>query len=301
MHPARALVLTLRPHQWVKNAFVAAPLVFGRRADEPEAVLLGAGAVAAFCALSSAVYALNDVLDVEKDRAHPVKRNRPIARGALSVRAALVAAGVLALAGLGGATAIAPAFGLVAAGYLVLNLAYSLRLKEVAFLDVAAISGGFLLRVLGGAYAVDVDATPWLLACTGLLAAFLGFGKRAHELEQARAALKVDGDAALGRTRAVLERYDPGHLRAALWVLGLATMMAYAFYTRAEHTVAFFRTERMVWTLPFCVIGISRFLVLVTRRPHGDSPTEEMLRDVPFMANLALWAGVVLAIIYWAP
>ncbi|MSP15587.1 MAG: decaprenyl-phosphate phosphoribosyltransferase [Myxococcales bacterium] len=289
---ARALLVAARPRQWVKNLFVAAPLVFARKATDPSLALEAICAVAAFCALSSAVYLVNDVVDVEKDRAHPVKRHRPIPAGQLTTRAALTAAALLALLALTAATLLTPAFGLVAAGYLALNLAYSLRIKAIPFLDVGSIALGFILRVLGGALAIGVPHTPWLLACTGLLAAFLGLGKRAHELAQARAA-----DGPLGPTRTALERYHPRVLRGALLGVGAATAIAYLAYTQAEHTVTFFGTTGLIFTVPCCFAGIARFLVLVDR-PRGESPTEEMLRDWPFMANLALFAAVVLVVIY---
>lgn len=287
----RALVKTLRPHQWVKNLFVAAPLVFAKRLTDGHALAVTIGAVVTFSALSGAIYALNDVLDIDKDRAHPAKRHRPVASGTLSLRAALTAALVLALLALGAAAILAIPFFLVAAAYLVLNLLYSLCLKRIAFLDVASIAAGFLLRVLGGAYAIAVAPSGWLLACTGLLAAFLGFGKRAHEL------LQLTSGA--GKARPVLEQYNLDHLRLALYALGGATSVAYVFYTRSAHTVSFFGTEQMIFTSPFCVVGIARFLYLVMRRPEGDSPTDEMLRDGLFMANLALWGATVLAIIYF--
>lgn len=289
---ARALFTTLRPHQWVKNLFVLAPLVFAKTLGEPTAALRAALAALAFCALSGAVYALNDVLDVERDRAHPIKRRRPVPSGAISTRAALAWSAILAAGALAGSLLLAPRLALVAAGYLGLNLAYSLKLKQIAFVDVATIAVGFLLRVLAGAAAIPVPASGWLLLCTGLVAAFLGFGKRAHELGQ----MMSGGD--VGRTRAVLEQYRREHLRAVLVVLAAATIVAYAAYTQASHTVEFFGTRHLVWTVPFCVAGIARFHWLVTRRAHGDSPTEAMLRDLPFMANLVLWGLVVLAIIY---
>ena len=296
MRSARALLRTLRPHQWVKNLFVAAPLVFAKKLTSPSTALAALAAVLAFCALSGAVYAVNDVLDAPKDRLHPSKRNRPVAAGALSARAAVTAAAILAVLALAGAALLQPGFAAVAAGYLALNLVYSLWLKRVAFVDVTALAACFLLRVLGGAYAIQVFPSPWLLACTALLAAFLGFGKRAHELAQATAASASGG---LGSTRAVLSQYRPGHLRVALYVLGAATSIAYALYTRAAHTVAFFGTGRMLWTVPFCVVGIARFLYLAMRKEGADSPTEEMLRDWPFMTNLGLWGLAVLAIIYY--
>jgi decaprenyl-phosphate phosphoribosyltransferase len=297
MGTLRALAKTLRPHQWVKNLFVAAPLVFAKKLTDVPVALTALAAVAAFCALSGAVYALNDVLDVDKDRAHPTKRKRPIASGRLSARLALGVGAVLAVGALAGATLLSPSFGIVAGGYLTLNLLYSLRIKDIVFLDVLAIAAGFLLRVLGGAFAIDVPASPWLLACTGLLAAFLGFGKRAHELRQATSG--AADSPRLGETRKVLLSYRPDHLRLALYVLGAATTAAYAVYTRSAHTVSFFGTGNMIWTAPFCLAGILRFMRLVTRPGRTDSPTEEMLRDVPFMLNLGLWGAAVLAIIYF--
>jgi len=310
MRKVRGILKTLRPHQWVKNLFVAAPIVFGKKLSDPRAVTLALLAVAAFCALSSAMYALNDVLDIDKDRAHPIKKNRPIAAGILSPRFAAVMAAVLAAAALAGAVLIDSRFGAVAAGYFLLNVFYSLHIKEIPFLDVMTIAAGFLLRVLGGSFAVDVPPSPWLLACTGLLAAFLGFGKRAHELGVAMAGARGNGNGngngngdgsghAVGATRRVLQRYRMSDLRAALWLLGVSTTVAYIFYTLSPHTIRFFGTDRMLWTAPFCAFGIARFLILVTRRARGDSPTEAMLKDWPFMANLALWGGAVLAIIYF--
>jgi decaprenyl-phosphate phosphoribosyltransferase len=292
MSPARGLVQTLRPHQWVKNLFVAAPLVFAKQLTDTSMVLRAAAAVAAFCLLSGAVYALNDVLDVEKDRAHPTKRNRPVASGAISSRFALSAAAVLATLALGGAAALGWQFAAVAAGYLVINLLYSLQTKHWAYLDVVSVSVGFLLRVLGGAYALPVPASPWLLVCTLLLAAFLGFGKRAHELAQAQ------GDGEVGKTRRVLQHYRLEHIRTAMMALGVGTTAAYVFYTQAPHTVTFFGTRNMIFTAPFCALGMFRFLLLANRRT-GESPTEEMLRDGLFMLNLVLWGAAVLAIIYY--
>lgn len=291
-----ALIKTLRPHQWVKNLFVAAPLVFAKRLTDVDAALTTALAVAAFCVLSGAVYAINDIFDAEKDRAHPTKRRRPIASGALPVRVAVAAAVVLAAAGLTTAFVIDWTFGAVAAAYFVQNLAYSFQIKHIAWLDVAAIALGFLLRVLGGSYAIDVVPSWWLLACTGLLAAFVGFGKRAHELVQATSA--VDSGKKVGETRRVLESYRIEHLNVALHALGALTTVAYALYTQSAHTVTFFGTRWMILTLPFCAFGIWRFMRLVLAKA-GDGPTEAMLRDWVFMLNLALFGASVLAIIYF--
>lgn len=288
-----ALLEAARPKQWVKNLFVAAPLVFSKRLTDGSDVLRGLAAVSIFCALSSAVYLWNDVVDIERDRAHPRKRHRPIAAGRLPESSARAAAASFAALALAAGIGLGFGFVLAAAAYLLLNVAYSLYLKRVVYLDVLALSGGFLLRVVAGAQAIRVEASPYLLVCTGLLACFLGFGKRAHELASA-------GTRA-GEQRPALLGYRPEPLRYALLATGAATFVAYIFYCLAPHTVAFFHTNRMVWTAPFALLGLGRFLQIVSRAPHADSPTDEMLRDAPFTINLFLWAATILAIIYFHP
>jgi decaprenyl-phosphate phosphoribosyltransferase len=287
----RALVEACRPRQWVKNLlFVAAPLVFAKRLNDPHTALRALAAVAIFCALSSAVYLWNDLVDVDKDRAHPLKKNRPIASGRLSMSSARIASATLAAGGLALASLIDWRFAGCALAYLVNNVAYSLWLKHVVYLDVLSIAAGFLLRVAAGAFAVDVQASGYLFLCTGLLASYLGFGKRAHELALA-------GERA-AQQRAVLEHYRPTVLRAALYLTGAASFAAYVMYTRAEHTVRFFGTTHMLWTAPFVALGLLRFFVLV-QRPRGESPTEEILKDAPFVLNLLAYGAAITFIIYY--
>ncbi len=289
----RAAVVTLRPHQWVKNLFVAAPLVFAKHLGDEGYLLRAALAVVAFCMLSGAVYAFNDVRDVEADRAHPRKRSRPIAAGALSERAGIGLAIGLAVAALALAAALSPATAAWAAGYLAINVAYSLALKHVAFVDVLIIAAGFIARVAAGGAAIAVTPSPWLLLCTGLLATFLGLGKRAHELTLAHR----DGRDATA-TRAALAGYRLGVVRVAMVVLGLATGVAYLLYTVDHHTVGFFGTDQLPWSAPFCLLGLGRFAWLTLGRPGKDSPTDAMLRDPPFLLNLAAWAVTILVIVY---
>lgn len=295
MKTARAILVTLRPAQWVKNLFVAAPLVFSKHLFDAGYALRSLAAVAAFCALSGAVYALNDLRDATDDRAHPLKRHRPIAAGELSENAALVTAAVLALAGLAASLALSPWLAAVAGAYLVINLGYSFGLKRIAFVDVLLIAAGFLLRVVGGALAIDVEVSPWLVACTGLLACMLGFGKRAHELLLAG---KHDRDPTA--TRASLAGYDLRVLRVVMLMLAAATAVCYALYTEDDRTVQFFGTRNLIFTLPSAVLGIARFLQLALWRPRLHSPTDAVLRDWPFLLNLAVWAAAVVFIIYGA-
>jgi decaprenyl-phosphate phosphoribosyltransferase len=286
-----AILKSVRPHQWVKNLFVAAPVVFARRAGDPQAILHAAAAFACFCLLSSAVYQLNDLVDIEKDRAHPLKRRRPIASGALPVPAARVLAGGLTLGALLIALPLGAAFVGIAFGYLGLNIAYSLWLKKVAFVDVGSICLGFVLRVLGGAFAVPVPPSRWLLVCTLVLSALLAFGKRAHELHR--------GGDSPHEHREVLGDYSPRVLSALLAVFGLATVVTYFFWARSRHASLLFGTERLVLTVPFVGLAVYRFVRIVGR--HTDeSPTDAMLHDIPFVANLGLYAAAVLGILYFA-
>ncbi len=285
------LLRTMRPRHWAKNLAVGTPVLFAQKLTDGQAALRAAAAVGVFCLLSSAVYLWNDVVDREKDRAHPKKRLRPIAAGKLSVRAALVAAVVLATIGLGLAIRLGLGFFAAAAAYAVLNVFYSSVLKRIAYLDVVVIAVGFLLRVTAGALAVRVVASPWLLVCTGLGACFLGFGKRAHE-----AGLQTSNEA---RPSLAAYRASRSPLRLALWGTGLATVGAYLAYTLAEHTRTFFHTNHMVWTSPLVLIGLARFATLVDR-PGAESPTDEMLRDPVAIATFVAWAAAVVGIIYWS-
>ncbi|HEU0034147.1 MAG TPA: UbiA prenyltransferase family protein [Kofleriaceae bacterium] len=288
-----ALVKTLRPQQWVKNLlFVAAPLVFSRHLTDHVYALRTALAVLAFCALSGAVYAFNDVRDVAADRAHPLKRHRPIAAGQLSERAAMISAGVLAVGALAGCAALDWRLAALAGAYLVQNVAYSVKLKQIAFLDVALITSGFLLRVLGGAVAIDVPASEWLLICTALLAAFLGLGKRAHELAWATRAGEVS------TTRAALAGYRIEVVRLAMYALAVVTVIAYVAYTIDSRTVHFFGTDRLAYSSPFVALGIVRYLYIALWKPKDESPTEAMLKDPWFLLDSLAAAITVLYIIY---
>jgi decaprenyl-phosphate phosphoribosyltransferase len=285
-----ALVKTLRPRQWVKNLFVAAPLFFALRLFDVQAVLRTGIAVALFCLISGCVYVLNDIVDAPVDRKHPQKRHRPIASGRLPVGVARTFLVVAVPACVAAAVLLSPYYAAVLASYFALNIAYSFKLKTIAYLDVLSIAIFFILRVLAGAFAIDVPASEWLLACTFLLAMFLGFGKRAHELAQS-----PDAE----QQRAALAGYSMPHLRAILYTLAALVVVVYALYTRSAHTIALFGTDALLWTVPFPLIGILRFSHLATTRHDAESPTEEMLRDPLFMTNLALYVLVTGAILYF--
>jgi 4-hydroxybenzoate polyprenyltransferase len=293
MIPARALLVSLRPHQWTKNLVVLAALVFSKHLFDRDAALRATIAFAIFCALSGAAYLLNDLTDLDQDRLHPRKRLRPLASGALSVRAAWRAAIVLFLLGLGGAALLGSAFALVALAYVGLNLAYSFGLKHAVILDVLAISIGFVLRAVAGALAIDVVFSDWLLVCTILLALFLSLAKRRHEL--------VTLDATAAGHRRILAEYSPYLLDQMISVVTASCLTAYAFYTMAPKTLEKYQTDRLALTIPFVLYGIFRYLYLVHRREEGGSPTDLLVTDRPLLVAVALWAVTVALIVYSAP
>ena len=289
----RGLLRTMRPHQWVKNLFVLAPVIWWMFADQrwaPTKVVLALAGFLCFSLLACAVYVLNDLVDVEADRGHPVKRHRPIASDQVSTRAARVAMAVLAIVALAGAWALGPFFLATLAGYLVNNIAYSFGLKRVAYLDVLSIAVGFELRVFAGGFAAQVEPSYYLLVVTFLLALFLGLGKRMHELVQQEAS----GSAV---SRKVLERYNKTVVTVLLTVTGVATVATYVVYTLDPHTRTQFGTDLLVISSAFTLFGVLRFVHLVRNRPDAESPTEEMLKDIPFLANLVLWGVAIVVII----
>jgi decaprenyl-phosphate phosphoribosyltransferase len=284
------IVRTVRPHQWVKNVFVLAPVVFAKEIFDAQLLENATSAFFVFCLLAGAVYAMNDLADIEADRVHPVKKYRPIASGRVPPSAARVLAGALVVGSLSWAYQLQPTFALVAAIYFAQNVAYSFKLKHVAYLDVGFIAAGFVLRVMGGGYATRTAVSMYLLLCTALLALFLGFGKRRHELSAA------SGKASL--QRAALEQYSKRGLDVALAVTGLATIATYVVYTLDPRTEAFFRTRYLWVSSLFVVLGVGRFLQLVKSRPKSESPTQEMLRDGPFVAVVLLWVVLVMIVVY---
>jgi decaprenyl-phosphate phosphoribosyltransferase len=299
----RGLIKTIRPHQWVKNLFVLAPMFFHKDVfvtgpgGVPALNLLVTGralvATFVFCLLAGAVYTINDLVDVEADKIHPVKRKRPIPSGEVPLPVARGMAVGLVLISLTVALKVDLRFAAVALVYFLENLAYSFKLKKVAFLDVGLISFGFVLRVLAGGYATNTPKISfYMIACTALLALFLGFGKRRHELEGEHA----------GKQRAALEAYTKTSLNVALGITGTATAVTYIAYTLDPATREFFNSDSLWMTAPFTLFGIGRFLMLVSgkagRGKRAESPTQEMLSDVPFVLNLVLWVVVVVAVVY---
>jgi len=272
--------------------FVLAPATFAGGLTEPETVAASVVAALAFCAAASAVYLFNDLVDRERDRRHPRKKLRPVASGALGVVPASVAAAILALVACGAAWTLNGQTTLLVFVYLAVNLLYTVWLKEIVILDVMVLSSGYVIRVLAGAAAVGAAVSAWLILCTVFLALFMGFSKRRHEL-----VLLTDE---AGEQRAVLTHYSPTFLDQMMNVVTASTLLSYALYTTADETVARFGAYSLVWTVPFVLFGIFRYLYLIhqAENPKQRNPTELLLFDVPFLVNIGLYSLTVLLILY---
>jgi 4-hydroxybenzoate polyprenyltransferase len=284
------LLSAMRPRQWAKNVFVLAPLVFARQLDDPRVLGRALLAFAAFSLLASAVYLFNDIRDREEDSHHPRKRQRPIASGRLPVPVAAVAAALLAAASLAIGMTLGGDFVAILVAYLVANLGYSLGLKRVVILDVMVLSVGFVLRVMAGGVAVSVEVSAWLILCTSFLALFLAFSKRRHEL------MLLADDAS--EQRQVLSHYSPAFLDQMINVVTAGTVVAYAVYAISPETVEKFDTRDLIFTMPFVLFGIFRYLYLIYQQPSERNPTEAILGDRPFLINILLWVASVVWVIY---
>jgi len=285
----RDFIVLIRPRQWVKNGFVLAPLLFSGKAGNPGAVADAIGAFACFCMLASGIYCWNDVVDYNADRAHPTKRNRPIAAGLVSRTAGIVLGSVFVVISLVLGFVIAPKLGLVLAIYAGLNVAYSSWLKHLVLVDVFAIAAFFVLRLLAGVTAIDVHASVWLLLCGGLLSLYLGFAKRRHEL-----ALLAAGSSA---QRAVLLHYDAATLDQISGILLSVTIVSYIMYTISSSTAAAVGSEALSYSTIFVLYGCFRYLIL-TRRDHGGDPAATLLTDRGLIIDVALWIAYCAWIVY---
>jgi len=279
----------LRPHHWVKSGFVFVGLLFAHAWGDPALLLRVLLAAAAFALAASAVYVGNDLADRERDRQHPQKRLRPLACGAVSVTAALWLAGACLLAGVLLAYAAGEAVLLIVLLYVALNVAYSLGLKHVVLLDVFIISAGFMLRILAGTLGVGIAPSHWLLLCGLLLTLFLGFAKRRAELN----ALAGHG----GSHRRVLDDYDPLLLDKLITICAAGAIVSYSLYTVSAETLAMHGTTNLIYTVPFVIYGIFRYLFLLHRRGGGGDPAAALFRDRHLLAAFAAWLLSVVALL----
>lgn len=283
------MLRSLRPVQWLKNGFVLAPLVFSGQWTDADSVGLSLLAAAAFCAAASATYIVNDLLDREADRAHPTKCRRPIASGEVGPARAVVMVLALLAVVVVGAPVLGRSFVVVLGAYLGLTLLYSVVLKQAVFVDVLVVAAGFVLRVVGGAFAIDVPISRWILLCAYLLALYLALGKRRSELV-------LLGEKA-GDHRHVLGHYSLALVDQAIPVVLGATILAYALYTVAPDTVAKVGSEGLMVTIPIVLYGLFRYLYLLHHLELGGSPARALLADRPLFASVLLWMIVAAAVI----
>jgi 4-hydroxybenzoate polyprenyltransferase len=285
----------MRPKQWTKQVFVFAALVFDRKLTNPTALLHTVITAIFFCLISSTVYIINDLVDIERDRQHPTKRYRPLPAGELNPIVAMIFAVLIPLVCIPAALFFNLAMGLVLLAYLVLQLFYSFFLKDVVILDVMTIAAGFVLRVVAGVVVIDVERfSPWMYVCMTLLALFLGFGKRRHELFTLR------GDA--NNHRASLEYYSLELIDQMSVVVISAAIMAYSLYTfSAPNLPRLDGQPLMMLTIPFVLYGIFRYQYLIHVKKEGGTPEEIVLKDIPLIADLLLYAITVVILMYGFP
>lgn len=289
--PIRSAFRLIRPKQWVKNGFVFAPLIFARELFEPALVLLAFRAFGAFCLTASTVYIINDIADAEADRAHPVKRHRPIASGAITVAQAGVIGVLLFALTLVVAQGMDIRFLILLGTYFGMNIAYSFRLRNVLLLDVFIIAAGFMLRVVGGAYAIGVAVSSWIVLCSLFISLFLGFAKRRGELVQWQ---EAGGEG----KRKTLSLYRVDLLDQLLTIAAAGTVISYALYTVAPRTVQVFGTDRLIYTTVFVIYGVFRYLYLIHTSSSVENPTNAVTSDVPILVTAVLWIAACTFIIY---
>jgi 4-hydroxybenzoate polyprenyltransferase len=298
----QALIKTMRPRQWTKNVFVLAALIFDRQLPNPiifftehrvtniTPALHTLAGLFLFCLLSSSVYIINDIMDVESDRKHPTKKNRPIASRQLSISAAIIAAILLVGITLPLAYLLSPGFFYIALLYFITNLAYSNWLKHIPLIDVLILASGFVLRVAAGVTLIRVERfSPWLYVVTTLFALYLGFGKR-------RAELTLLGNEAYSH-RKVLEGYTIPFLDQLITIVSGTTIVSYSLYTFSAPNLP--QNHSMMLTIPFVLYGIFRYLYLISIKKEGGAPEEIALKDRPLQITVLLYGISVLIIFYF--
>lgn len=281
---------SMRPQQWIKNFFIFAALIFSQNFLNLPLLLKTVVGFVAFCILSSSLYILNDLQDFEEDRHHPLKSRRPIASGRLKRSTAIAAFVILSLFGFLISFILNFYFFVAALIYYLIQVAYSIRLKHVVILDVFIIAAGFLIRVVAGGLVIEVEISRWLLICTALLALFLSMSKRRHEL-------CLLEEKAINH-RSILKEYNPYLLDQMIGVVTASIVVAYSLYTVSEETVVKFGTTNLIFTGPFVLYGIFRYLYLVHQRAEGGSPEILIIKDKPLLIDIFLWIVSVILILY---
>ena len=284
-----ALIKSMRPRQWPKNVFVFVPLFFDRKLTDPESLLRTLGAFVFFCLMSSAVYMMNDLVDMEKDRQHPAKKYRPLPAGELIPTVAVIAAVVFALVSLVGGYLLSPILALILLIYLALQIAYTWWLKNVVLVDVLVVASGFILRIGAGVAVIEVERfSPWLYVFSGFLALFLVLGKRRHELV-------LLGDEGASH-RSILSEYNIDLIDRMLGIVTTGAVVAYSLYTFLAEGLP--PNHAMMLTIPFVLYAIFRWLYLIHVRHEGGAPEDIVLRDRPLQIDIMLWGIVVFIALY---
>jgi 4-hydroxybenzoate polyprenyltransferase len=285
------LISVARPTQWLKNGIVLAALVFAGELSDMLKLEQALLAMVLFCLLSSAVYTFNDLIDRDKDRLHPAKKDRPLASGRLSAGSAVGFGLVLAAIGLAGAWTLNWYFFIAAICFVLFNLIYSLFLKDIVILDAMSVGISFVLRAYAGALAIDVPASKWMLINTLLLALFLSFGKRRHEM-----ILLEEGATA---HRKILSHYSPYLLDQCIGVTTASVVVMYILYSFSTEVMDKLGTHNLFLTIPFVIYGVFRYLYLIHKQAEGGSPTRVLITDRPILLTVSLWLLTVLIILYW--
>jgi len=283
------LLRLMRPHQWVKNAFVFIGLLFGHAWHDPQLVVQAVIAFGAFCMMSSAIYTVNDIVDVEQDKQHPKKCKRPLASGAVSISAAAMLALLLGALGLVLAYAASPIVLAILAGYALMNIAYSLRLKHVVILDVFIIATGFMLRILAGTLGIGIAPSQWLLLCGLMVTLFLGFTKRRAEI------FALNDDKA--NHRKVLEHYSPVLLDKMIGITASGLIMSYSLYTMNPDTIRIHGTANLIYTVPFVMYGVFRYIYLLHHQNRGGDTAHDLVRDPHLFIVVGAWLVATLLLI----
>ena len=284
------VLLSMRPEQWIKNFFVFTALLFSKNLLNPSKGIEAIIGFTIFCMITGCAYMINDLVDLEKDKLHHAKSRRPLASGKLKKNTAVKIIVLVCLASLFFAFYMNVLFGIIVLAYFLLNIGYSIYLKNIVIIDVVSIAAGFVLRVLGGAVIISVVASQWLILCTILLSLFLGFSKRRHEL------ILLEDSATSHRK--VLEHYSPYFLDQMIAVVTASTLICYALYTMSKDTVEKLGTSKLIYTIPFVLYGIFRYLYLVHQKEEGGSPTEIMFADKPMIIDICLWVISSVVFIY---
>jgi 4-hydroxybenzoate polyprenyltransferase len=288
----------IRPKQWIKNLFVFAALVFSHHLFEWDFAKSSLIGFALFCATASTIYIINDILDRDRDRLHPKKKHRPIASGNISVPSAISMAFIIFGIAVPVVFNLPYKFGFCLAFYFVMNLSYSIFLKDVVLVDVFIIAIGFMLRVVGGAFVIDVPISSWLILTTMFLSLFLAVAKRRGELVMLETQLE-QGKKSSESTRKVLEHYSIDFAEQLCTICAAGFVISYALYTVSDRTVKIFGTENLVFTTPFVLYGIFRYLYLLHKKNLGENPTEVVLTDIPMILNFIAYAIAMFFIIYF--